>query len=439
MTDTLTKNLDQITINGNVRTDLHLDDSFVASIKEHGVIQPVIVSTDGVLIAGHRRYAAAEQVGITELPVIIRDIDPEDMRAIQLVENLQRNDLTPLETAQAVWEMKDLDDYTQPMIEEATGMTRTVVSELQKIGKAFAVGELTDERIAEANQLSLPALVALAEVEVPLEEVVRVISDNEFSDSVRSAVTTVENEQASVQFMDDVAEDIQAWSDAGIELTYDDPSVTEEDEYGRVKRDAKFKKLGEFYTKVDIAEHMELDCHITEIHVGGTGWGDRPEVIHWCRHFSIHEAKGKSPLKHDGAADVLKSKETNQAINKSQRDERALRVAQAKAWKPTKGTLREMGIVEAGDYIGYDDAKIIGRDILEFDKPADVKGMDANNWYSKEVKEYIDDNADGVVEQALLRIRLNHQLRHVKGSITSYGWSAAYPLKDIEVPEVTDE
>jgi hypothetical protein len=269
--------------------------------------------------------------------------------------------------------------------------------------------------------------------------VVRVIGDNEFSDSVRSATTTVENEQAATQFMDDVAEDIQVWSDAGIELTYDDPSVIEEDEYGRAKRDRKFEQLGGFYTKIDIAKHMELDCHITEIHVGGTGWGDKPEVRHWCRHFSIHEVNGKSPLKHDGAADVQKTKETNQAINRNRRDDRALRVAQAKAWSPTKTTLKEMAIMEAGDYIGYDDAKIIGRDILELDKPADVKGMAANNWYSAAVKEYIEDNAKEGVERALLRVELNHQLRHIKGNITSYGWSAQYPLKDIEVPEVTDE
>ena len=74
------------------------------SIQEHGVLQPLLVRKDAKgyeIIAGERRYQAATLAGLTELPVIIKDVDDAEMLTIALIENLQRSDLNPIEEALA--------------------------------------------------------------------------------------------------------------------------------------------------------------------------------------------------------------------------------------------------------------------------------------------------------------------------------------------------
>src|SRR5215208_4001688 len=70
----------------------------IASVAEKGIIEPLVVRQRGPryqIIAGERRYHAAVQSGLTELPVVVRDVDETEMLELALVENLQRKDLTP--------------------------------------------------------------------------------------------------------------------------------------------------------------------------------------------------------------------------------------------------------------------------------------------------------------------------------------------------------
>src|SRR5688572_31209840 len=72
----------------------------IASVKEKGIIEPLIVRQRGTryqIIAGERRYHAAGQAGLRELPAVIRDVDDTEMLELALVENIQRKDLTPFE------------------------------------------------------------------------------------------------------------------------------------------------------------------------------------------------------------------------------------------------------------------------------------------------------------------------------------------------------
>src|SRR5690242_3801948 len=75
------------------------------SIRQHGIIEPLVVTPLGggkyLLIAGHRRYVAAQRAGLTEAPVTIVDASEEQRTALQIVENVQRQDLHPLDEAQA--------------------------------------------------------------------------------------------------------------------------------------------------------------------------------------------------------------------------------------------------------------------------------------------------------------------------------------------------
>ena len=98
--------IDQIDPNPNQPRQVMGDLSeLMASIAEKGIIEPLIVRQRGdrfQIVAGERRYQAAVQVGLRELPVVIRDVDDNEIIELALIENLQRKDLTPFEEAEAL-------------------------------------------------------------------------------------------------------------------------------------------------------------------------------------------------------------------------------------------------------------------------------------------------------------------------------------------------
>ena len=98
--------IDQIDPNPNQPRQVMGDLSeLMASIAEKGIIEPLVVRQRGdryQIIAGERRYQAAVQVGLRELPVVIRDVDDAEVLELALIENLQRKDLTPFEEAEAL-------------------------------------------------------------------------------------------------------------------------------------------------------------------------------------------------------------------------------------------------------------------------------------------------------------------------------------------------
>src|SRR3954462_14701216 len=82
----------------------------MASMAEHGVLEPLLVRQRGErfqIVAGERRYQAAVQVGLRELPAVVRDVDDAEMLELALIENLQRKDLTPFEEAEALAGLAD--------------------------------------------------------------------------------------------------------------------------------------------------------------------------------------------------------------------------------------------------------------------------------------------------------------------------------------------
>ena len=81
------------------------------SIKEHGIIQPIVVVARGenyIIIAGERRFRAAKMAGLKTVPAIVKEYTEQEMREIALIENLQREDLNPIETAIAIKQLIDL-------------------------------------------------------------------------------------------------------------------------------------------------------------------------------------------------------------------------------------------------------------------------------------------------------------------------------------------
>lgn len=102
-----------------------------ASIQAHGVLQPIIVrlKDDGYeLVAGERRLRAAQKAGLTEIPAIVRRCSDDEMVALALVENLQREDLNPLDEAHAYRTLVDRFGFTQEEIAARIGKSRVAVT-----------------------------------------------------------------------------------------------------------------------------------------------------------------------------------------------------------------------------------------------------------------------------------------------------------------------
>ena len=108
------------------------------SIKANGVIQPIVVrrSEKGYeIIAGERRWRAAQQAGLLKVPVVVRDVPDDRLLALALIENLQREDLNPIEEAQAYRRLADEYHLTQEQIAEAIGKDRSSVANFMRLLK----------------------------------------------------------------------------------------------------------------------------------------------------------------------------------------------------------------------------------------------------------------------------------------------------------------
>lgn len=101
------------------------------SIRNQGVVQPIVVrkvQNEYQLIAGERRWRAAQQVGLEEIPAVVKQVDDQEAAAIALIENLQREDLNPLEEAQAFANLVENFELTHHEVGEVVGRSRAAVS-----------------------------------------------------------------------------------------------------------------------------------------------------------------------------------------------------------------------------------------------------------------------------------------------------------------------
>jgi len=112
-----------------------------ASIKEQGVMQPILVRPSGQkngadcfeIIAGERRFRAAQIAGLTDMPVLVKDVDDQAAAAMALIENIQREDLNPLEEAQGIHRLITDFGFTHEQAALAVGRSRSAVSNLLRL------------------------------------------------------------------------------------------------------------------------------------------------------------------------------------------------------------------------------------------------------------------------------------------------------------------
>jgi len=138
----------------------------VASIKEKGILEPILVrateSAGFVIIAGERRYQAAKIAGLRHLPCIEVDVDNRGMLEISLIENLQRKDLTPFEEAAAIQRLCDQFRYTHEEIARKLGKSRTVITEALSLNR---MPEAVQERCRQADIESKSMLLQIVRQE----------------------------------------------------------------------------------------------------------------------------------------------------------------------------------------------------------------------------------------------------------------------------------
>lgn len=146
---------------------LRMDDAALAtleaSIREHGVIQPVLVIeiVDGYqLVAGERRVRAARAAGLERIPAVIRQLADRDQLELALVENLQREDLDPLEAARAYRQLIDEFGFSQDALASRVGRARSTVANTLRLLELHAAAQeaVADGRLSEGHGRAIGGL-----------------------------------------------------------------------------------------------------------------------------------------------------------------------------------------------------------------------------------------------------------------------------------------
>jgi ParB family transcriptional regulator, chromosome partitioning protein len=165
----------------------HMDDAalatLTASIAEHGVVQPILVTEvlDGYqLVAGERRLRAAIAAGLDRIPAVVRQLADHEQLELALVENLQREDLDPIEAALAYRQLIDVFGYSHEAVATRVGRARTTVANTLRlleldpaVQTALAAGDLTEGHARALGGLAPEAQARVLETVVEQELSVR--------------------------------------------------------------------------------------------------------------------------------------------------------------------------------------------------------------------------------------------------------------------------
>jgi ParB family chromosome partitioning protein len=149
-----------------------------ASIEAHGVIQPLIVIREDegyTLVAGERRWRAARLAGLDTVPVIVKDVVPQEMLELALVENVQREDLNPLEEAVAYQQLVEEFGLTHEDVARRVGKSRAAVSNTLRLLRAAepVQAALLKGRITEGHARAILSLETPEAQEAALKSVLR--------------------------------------------------------------------------------------------------------------------------------------------------------------------------------------------------------------------------------------------------------------------------
>lgn len=224
------------------------------SIKEHGVLQPLIVRplTDGSyqLVAGERRWRASRLAGLSEVPVIVRALTDAEASVIALIENLQREDLNPIEEAEGISKLIEEYSFTQEQAAEKLGKSRSALTNtLRLMALPEKVrGLISDDFLSAGHGRALLGLEDKEKIEETAEEVIsKKLSVRETEKLVKTINSQTEKVNKKVRKRD---------------TFYDEVELSLSDTLGRkvtVKDGRKGGKIEfEFFDKEDLKKLSKL-------------------------------------------------------------------------------------------------------------------------------------------------------------------------------------
>ena len=227
------------------------------SIKAHGILQPILVRASGSgyyqIIAGERRFRAAKMAGLTEVPVLITEADDETTAQMALIENVQRENLNPLEEALAYRDLSQTYGLTQEKLSEKIGKSRSAIA------NAMRLLDLPDEVLAMLRDCKLSAGHARALLGLKDEADVIFLARKIESDGL-----SVRSVEVAVKKLNSKEEDEQAENQKPSVVDYvkalEQKSMSELGRRVKIKADGKDKHI-----KIYFEDNADLDDLLKKI------------------------------------------------------------------------------------------------------------------------------------------------------------------------------
>jgi ParB family chromosome partitioning protein len=235
----------------NPRRDETPTPELVQSVREHGIVVPVIVRPDGdryQLIAGHRRVAAARQAGLTEIPAVVRAEADLAAMELTLIENLHRQDLSPLEEADGYYTLAQL-GLTQKQIADKLGVSQPLVSKRLKLLMLPDVARRAVELGRDDGGITIEEAVALGALPDKDIKALFTAGRSPAPHQVRDAVRRHVEEKKRQKVIDELEA-------AGVKVTTERPGWNDSHPPCR---------LSYLAVKIDADEHRTMDCHVVYV------------------------------------------------------------------------------------------------------------------------------------------------------------------------------
>lgn len=224
------------------------------SIAQHGVIQPILVRplSDGTyqIVAGERRWRASRMAGLTEIPAVVKEMSEEEAMAIALIENLQREDLNPVEEAEGIKLLIDRYSLTQEQVSERLGKSRPAVANSLRLLKLpdFVKEMLSDNLLSPGHAKSLLSL----EDEKKIREVANLI--------VKEGLSVRDTEQLVKNLLKEKKDTVKKPKKR--DVYYDEVELALSESLGRKIKITSVKDKGsikiEFFDKEDLQKIIKM-------------------------------------------------------------------------------------------------------------------------------------------------------------------------------------
>ncbi len=183
--------------------DIEALDELALSIKIHGVIQPIVLNKDEngkyMIVAGERRYRASKIAGLKKIPAVVRGYSERQIKEVSIIENLQREDLNPIESARAIRRLVDEYCLTQDAVAERIGKSRPMVANLLRLLNLYpeVIGYVEKGMLSYAHARSL---VVVTDVKTQIRLAQSCIKNKwttkELERAVKNAIKPVENKSS---------------------------------------------------------------------------------------------------------------------------------------------------------------------------------------------------------------------------------------------------